>query len=346
MEMEELGIVEQKLPDTRDSGLMYSIAAILFVVIGSRLARLGLPTDLYIILSEVLIIALPPILLARIKHLSIVPTFRLKKPRAVEVLLTLMISPVMIIAGACAGFIALIIIKNTFGSLQIDTGVTSVMGGGSVLWSVFLIGVIPAVCEELLFRGLIQRGLERMGAGWSIFLSGLLFGLFHFDFQRFAAQTFIGIISAYLVYRTGSIINGMILHFMNNGLITLLLRSGTSGVQQQNPMPQPTTDPFSSTEFVKLAEQYGMSLSEFLNSMIIPIFIIFIACLIVIFGLLLVVRAVTRNRVEQPGRDEKAARGLLLDIPGIVLVLTVYTAIGLVLLKNPAGAGILRLLGL
>ncbi|NLW02445.1 MAG: CPBP family intramembrane metalloprotease [Clostridiaceae bacterium] len=346
MEREEMEGLEQKLPDTRDSGLMYTIAAILFVFVGSRLARLGMPTGLYIIVSEVLIIALPPIVLARMKRLSIVPTFCLKKPRAVEILLTVMISPVMIIAGACAGLIALITIKNTFGSLQLNTGVTSVMSGGGVLWSLFLIAVVPAVCEELLFRGLIQRGLERMGAGWSIFLSGLLFGLFHFDFQRFAAQTLIGVIAAYLVYRTGSIINGMILHFLNNGLITLLVHSSTSGIQQPNPMPQPSVDPFSSPEFLKLAERYGMSLSELLNSMIIPIAIIFVVCLVVIFGLLLVVRSVTRNRVELPVRDEKAGRGLLLGIPGVALVLMVYTAIGLELLKNPAGPQILRFLGL
>jgi len=346
MELERMESIEQRLPDTRDSGLMYTIAAILFIVVGSRLGRLGMPAGLYIIISEILIIALPPFLLAKARRLDIVPTFRLRKPRAIEVLLTLMISPVMIIAGTCAGLIALIIIKNTFGSLQINTGVTNVMAGGSVYWSLFLIAVVPAVCEELLFRGLIQRGLERMGAGWSIFLSGLLFGLFHFDFQRFAAQTFIGMISAYLVYRTGSIFNGMILHFMNNGLITLLVHSTTPVVPGPGPVPQEASDPFSAPEFSRLAEMYGMSLADFLNSMIIPVFIIFIACLIVIFGLLLVVRAVTRTRVELPGRDEKAGRGLLLGIPGLALILLVYTALGLALLNNPAGAQILRLLGI
>ena len=341
----ELEGITQKLPDTRDSGLMYSIAAILFVFVGSRLGSLSLPYDLYIILSEVLLIALPPILFARKKNLNIASTFRFKKPRAIEVLLTLMISPVMIIAGACAGLIVLIIIKNTFGSVQLITGVTSVMSG-NVLWSLFLIAVIPAVCEEVLFRGLIQRGLERMGAGWSILLSGLLFGLFHFDFQRFAAQTIIGIIAAYLVYRTGSIFNGMLLHFMNNGLLTLLMHLNMPAVPNPNPMPQQVTDPFTSPEFSDMAAMYGMSLNEFLNTMVVTMSIIFVVCLVIIFGLLLVVRAITTNRVERPGRDKKAARGLLLGVPGIALILMVYTALGLVLLKNPAGTEILRFLGM
>lgn len=333
----------KRLPGTRDSGLMYSVSAILFVFAGSRLSRLGLPDGLYIILSEVLLIALPPVLLARVRHLSLVETFRLKKPRAIEVLLALLISPVMIIAGACAGLIALILIKNTFGAVQLSSGVTSVMSGG-VLWSLFLIAVVPAFCEEMLFRGLIQRGLERMGAGWSIFLSGLLFGLFHFDFQRFAAQTLIGFIAAYMVYRTGSIINGMIIHFMNNGLITLLVSLNMPIAPNPDPIPQAVTDPFTSPELLKMAESYGMSLSELLNTMLLPMSIIFAACLVVAFGLILVIRTVTAKRVERPVRDGRAGRGLLLGVPGLVLVLTVYAAIGLVLLKNPAGTAILRFL--
>jgi len=340
----ELENSKPRLPNPGDSGLMYSLAAILFVFAGGRLARLGLPADLYIILSEILLIALPPFLMARAKNFHIASTFRLKKPRAVEVLLTVLLGPLVIIAGACAGMIALIIIRNTFGSISLDTGITTVMEKG-VLWSLFLIAVVPAVCEEILFRGLIQRGLEKMGAGWSIALSGLLFGLFHFDFQRFAAQTLIGVVAAYVVYRTGSIFNGMILHFMNNGLLTLLSLN-MPGVPNPNPMPQPVTDPFSTPEFAELAELYGMSLDELLNAAILTLTVVFLFTLVVIFGLILALRAATRNRVEKPEREKGAGRGLWLGIPGLVLVLTVYAFIGLRLMNHPAGTQILRFLGL
>lgn len=340
----ELEDIKPELPNTRDSGLMYSIAAILFVFVGGRIAKLGLPSDLYIILSEVLLIALPPVLLARARNLHIASTFRLKRPRAVEVLLTILLGPLVIIAGACAGMIALILIRNIFGSISLNTeGITSVTEGG-VLWSLFLIAVVPAVCEEILFRGLIQRGLEKMGAGWSIALSGLLFGLFHFDFQRFAAQTLIGLVAAYVVYRTGSIINGMILHFMNNGLLTLLMSLNTGDVP--NPMPQPVTDPFSTSEFMELAELYGMSLDELLNTAVLTLSILFLLSLLIIFGLILALRAATKNRVERPEKEKKAGWGLWMGVPGLVLILTVYVSIGLTLLGHPVGAQILRFLGL
>lgn len=347
MEQEALKqeVLEQRLPDTRDAGLTYSISALMFVFAGGALARLGLPADLYIILSEIIVIALPPVILARAKGLSMGPTFRIRMPRPVEVLLTMMIGPVLLVAGACAGLIALIVIRNAFGTLNIGNGVVLSVMGSNVFWALFLVGVVPAVCEELLFRGLIQRGLERLGAGWSIFLSGLLFGLFHFDFQRFAAQTLIGLVSAYLVYRTGSIFNGMLLHFMNNGLITLLTYSSLRMAQSPNPMPQ-ITDPFSAPEFMEIAGMYGMSVDELLNILILPVCILLVICLVIVFGMLLAVRAVTAGRVELPGRDEKSARGLLLGIPGLALVLLVYTAIGLILLGNTHGTAILRILGL
>lgn len=340
----ELEGFRPELPNTRDSGLMYSIAAILFVFAGGRIARLGLPFDLYIILSEVLLIALPPVLLARARNLHIASTFRLKRPRAIDVLLTVLLGPLVIIAGACAGMIALILIRNVFGSLSLNpTDITSTMKGG-VLWSLFLIAVVPAICEEMLFRGLIQRGLEKMGIGWSIALSGLLFGLFHFDFQRFAAQTLIGMVAAYVVYRTGSIVNGMILHFMHNGLLTLLMSLYTHGMP--NPMPQPVTDPFSTSEFTELAERYGMSQDELLNNAILDLSLVFLVCLFFMFGLLLALRAATKNRMEQIEREEKASRGLWMGVPGLVLILTVYVSIGLTLMGHPVGKQILRFLGL
>jgi heme/copper-type cytochrome/quinol oxidase subunit 2 len=138
----------------------------------------------------------------------------------------------------------------------------------------------------------------------------------------------------------------MLLHFMNNGLLTLLMHLNMPAVPNPNPMPQQVTDPFTSPEFSDMAAMYGMSLNEFLNTMVVTMSIIFVVCLVIIFGLLLVVRAITTNRVERPGRDKKAARGLLLGVPGIALILMVYTALGLVLLKNPAGTEILRFLGM
>lgn len=342
MELEKTG---DRHPTTFDSGILYTIAAIFYVYLGSRLARLDIPTDAYLILSEALLIAIPAILFAGYRHYNIAETFRLKLPRPLEVLVMLFISPIMIITGMCAGFIALILIKNSFGSVLLGGETSNLMSGG-IIWSLFIIALVPAFCEEILFRGFIQRGMERLGAGWSIFLSGLLFGLFHFDFQRFAAQALIGFIAAYAVYRTGSIFNGMILHFMNNALLTLFLNYSMRNLPSPDPTQQQIVDPFASPDFIKMASDYGMTMHEFLNMFMIVLVIVLAVSLFLIFGLLLVLRAITREKVAKPEHEKGSAKGLLFGIPGLILILTVYTAIGMTLVKNPAGAEILKFMGL
>jgi membrane protease YdiL (CAAX protease family) len=337
----------RKLPGTFDAGVIYTLAAVLFAYLGNILQSVfksfKLTDDIYVIFSEAVIIALPPILYAALRKMDLKKTFRLKAPRPLEVLVMLIISPIMIIAGLCAGFIALILIKKTFGTVLLGGGVTNLMNNG-VLWSLFIVAVVPAFCEEILFRGMIQRGLERIGAGWSIFLSGLLFGLFHFDFQRFAAQALIGFVAAYAVYRTGSIFNGMILHFMNNGLLTLVSSLGNQ--QQSGDVTPMMIDPFTFPEFVDMAKRYNMSVDDFLTQIVIVFAIIMAVALFLILGLLILLRSITKQRFEKPVSVKGSGIGLLAGVPGLALILIVYAALGLTLLENPVGLELLRFLGI
>ncbi len=336
----ECGI--KKLPVPLDAGIMYTISAIYYVYVSQLLVVFNLKTEVNLVLSEVLFFAVPPIILALLRRYDIKKTFRLKAPRPLEVLLMLIISPVMIIAGVCSGFLALMAVKVVFGRVYLAGDISQLMSNN--LWvSLFVVAVIPAVCEELLFRGMIQRGLERLGVGWGIFLSGLLFGLFHFDFQRLAAQTLIGFIAAYVVYRTGSIFNGMILHFMNNGLLTLL---SNSFYRMDAGGTHVVTDPFATEDFIASASELGMTLEEFLGYMSIIFTVVLVFCLIVIFGLLLILKAITRQTVEKPATIKGSVAGLMAGIPGLLLIAVVYTSLGLTLLNNDLGMQILRILGM
>ncbi|NMA67472.1 MAG: CPBP family intramembrane metalloprotease [Clostridiaceae bacterium] len=333
---------KQRLPVPLDAGIMYTISAIYYVYVSQLLYKFNLRNELNLVLSEVLFFALPPIILALLRRYDIKKTFRFKAPRPLEVLLMLVISPVMIIAGICSGFLALLVIKMVFGRVYLAGDVASLMT--NKLWiSILIVAVVPAVCEELLFRGMIQRGIERLGVGWGIFLSGILFGLFHFDFQRLAAQTLIGFIAAYVVYRTGSIFNGMILHFMNNGLITLF---SNYAVRMDGGTTQVVEDPFSTQEFISGASDLGMSLSQFLAYMAVISTVVLVFGLIVIFGLLLVLRAITNKTVEKPIKIKGSAKGLIAGIPGLLLIAVVYTSLGLTLLNNDLGYEILKILGM
>lgn len=83
---------------------------------------------------------------------------------------------------------------------------------------ILLSGVlVPAVCEELLFRGVIFAEYERkLGAFGAIFGSALLFSFIHFDVQNFVSYFYAGIILGIAVHTTRSVFAPIILHLLNN----------------------------------------------------------------------------------------------------------------------------------
>ena len=91
------------------------------------------------------------------------------------------------------------------------------------------LSVVQPVCEEFFFRGYLFQGLrERFpGRAWSL-LSSLLFGLFHvlnpatLTPERFLPSTFLGLFLGWVCYRTGSVLPGMALHVLHNGLLLLI----------------------------------------------------------------------------------------------------------------------------
>ncbi len=86
--------------------------------------------------------------------------------------------------------------------------------------NLFLMALLPAFGEELLFRGLIQKGLIRtfrhVWAG--ILLSAFIFSFIHFQFLTFLTRFELGIILGVLFWYTGSLWASIIAHFVFNGI--------------------------------------------------------------------------------------------------------------------------------
>ncbi|MDY0151470.1 MAG: ABC transporter permease subunit/CPBP intramembrane protease [Candidatus Cloacimonas sp.] len=99
----------------------------------------------------------------------------------------------------------------------------------SNLWKVFLVmAVTPGICEELLFRGFMMRFFEKNGAKMAVIISALLFAAFHLDPFRFLPVFLLGLLLGYLTVRSGSIINSMLSHTINNGLALFLVTYGST----------------------------------------------------------------------------------------------------------------------
>jgi membrane protease YdiL (CAAX protease family) len=90
---------------------------------------------------------------------------------------------------------------------------------GMLVPSLLMIALAPAICEELLFRGYIQRQFERsVGIDWSIALSGILFGVYHLQPTKVLPLALLGCYFAFLTWRSGSLLPAMVAHFCQNAL--------------------------------------------------------------------------------------------------------------------------------
>lgn len=87
-----------------------------------------------------------------------------------------------------------------------------------------VVAVLPAVSEELMFRGIIQNQLSktRLGNYGAIVVSGFLFSLMHAEFNNFLAIWIMGIVLGWIFYTTQSLWVSITAHFVNNFATVLL----------------------------------------------------------------------------------------------------------------------------
>ncbi len=95
-------------------------------------------------------------------------------------------------------------------------------GDGMVLMALINIALVPAVCEEVMFRGYVQRAFEKSWGIWpAIVISGLVFGLFHLQATHLLPLATLGILLALVTWLSGSLIPAIVAHFINNGAAVL-----------------------------------------------------------------------------------------------------------------------------
>lgn len=119
---------------------------------------------------------------------------------------------------------------------ELNSGMSNMMTSIPFLLSVFLIAVMPAVCEEAVHRGVIIHTLYPIRRKWLVVvIMGIYFGLFHTDPLRFLPTAVMGAALSYIMLETENMVYPSLLHFVNNFfpiLMQYLLLWGTSS----NPM--------------------------------------------------------------------------------------------------------------
>lgn len=128
---------------------------------------------------------------------------------------------------AAATFFALYPIVNSFDFILTNLGFpktepTFKFNISNYFISLFAMAVLPAVCEELFFRGLIFKGLSSYGKKFAIIISSIMFSIYHMSLRQTIYPVLFGILLAIVMYKENNIFYTIIMHLTNN-IIALTL---------------------------------------------------------------------------------------------------------------------------
>lgn len=99
---------------------------------------------------------------------------------------------------------------------NVETTFSEILGDNA-LAALFVIAAAPAVCEEMMFRGVILHALKaKYRVPSAIVITAALFGVFHMSLVKFIPTALLGLVFCIVVWWTDSIYPAMLMHFINN----------------------------------------------------------------------------------------------------------------------------------
>jgi len=109
------------------------------------------------------------------------------------------------------------------GLAKLTEYMTSFESTGQFITALLVIAVLPAIGEEIVFRGIIQQELFRSSKNihLSIWLSAFIFSAFHLQFYGLVPRMLLGALFGYLYYWSGNLTMAMLAHFVNNGFAVI-----------------------------------------------------------------------------------------------------------------------------
>jgi sodium transport system permease protein len=178
-----------------------------------------------LLITQIAVIASPALFMGILITSNIRRTLRLHWPRwkwlAMAIVLPLLLQPL-------AGTLQQMLSDWFFPDLP--PGVKEALAPMSdpsipLLKVIAIMALLPAICEELAFRGFILSGFARNGRTTvAIIFSALLFGVMHMIPQQVFNAFLLGLVLALLALRSGSLLPGVVFHFVNNAMGVLTQR--------------------------------------------------------------------------------------------------------------------------
>ena len=217
---------------------LYQIIGALLTVLIFGLDLESIPANdmrLMTMAGQILFILLPALLFSKWIYTDVGKIIRIRKPEWKEVLLftigIIILTPLLQsfiyiqnyfleLWAQNSGFINSI--KVFFDTLNqmVDKTYANLLSASNIfelLLVILVVAVVPAISEEAMFRGFVQRSFElKLKPYLAIFLTALFFSAYHFNPYGFVPLFILGAYFGFTAYMSRSLVIPMILHFLNN----------------------------------------------------------------------------------------------------------------------------------
>lgn len=207
------------VPNFSDALLVTAVCMLLMLYVGTILQTKSLMGGT--IVTQLMIVGIP-LLAAWYTKKDFKETFSIKMPKVTGV-----IGAILLELG---GFIVIMLLSSVLSEMfasdaqAVNEQFDNLLDGISFATAFAVIAVCPAICEEILFRGYILSATKKkFKPAVAIFIVALFFGIYHTSFVKLFTTGLLGAMLAYVVYKSGSVILSMIMHFINNAISVVFM---------------------------------------------------------------------------------------------------------------------------
>lgn len=212
-----------KIKNVHGAPLLLCVITVLLIVVHfADVSFLAIDGNVYLSAAvlEVIIFAIPSAFYARARGRKYISRMRLRFIKAVDIPLMIWALGFMFFGGATLNYYFYKLVPELYAASSTSAAISSgVSSFGTGLYAVVAVGILPALTEEFLFRGIILTEYELNGTTLAVILSSVTFSMIHFSFVRLPVYFFYGVILALVLYVTRSIFASMIIHMANNVLV-------------------------------------------------------------------------------------------------------------------------------
>lgn len=194
--------------------MLLCFAALLAV----RLLALAFPvlfsSPLVLLALQLIILLHPSLFFIRMRGKGYGKAIRLRRPAAAHIPLLLCAFFLLLVGGFLLS--ALFGGTHTIGNSSSSFEDAAPSGVLQALIAIPVLALLPAILEELLFRGILCTELDRRGGLRAVLVGSLLFALIHFDLANLPVYFYAGVLLTLTLYVTDSLIATMIIHALYN----------------------------------------------------------------------------------------------------------------------------------